>query len=232
MGLGKLPSGEQESGEQIESYIATLALPLQLNQKTLKNSIVKLSVAIDAYLRRLLVLVFTHPTGCQRLVDPSKKNELQYKQDLNILYHVLQAFPGQNNTWKIVGSDISRVTKEPENNMIEELKGIITAVMWEPERITQESFPEKDTGWHTLNQENKPAVGMWTTVPKSAEPISFSSALLWARQVGDAAKLGYEVIFRQPRLHEMFSDTPWEVEACDTTFGRSFLIIVNKYLLL
>lgn len=51
-------------------------------------------------------------------------------------------------------------------------------------------------------------IGVWTTIPKSQGPITFSSALTYACQIGDAAKSGYEVVFRQPRMHELVSDTP------------------------
>lgn len=56
----------------------------------------------------------------------------------------------------------------------------------------------------------KPAsnIGVWTTIPKSAEPVTFLSVLAYARQVGDAAKSGYGVVFRQPRMHELVSLTP------------------------
>lgn len=46
------------------------------------------------------------------------------------------------------------------------------------------------------------------TAPKVSHHINFSSALSWATQIGEAARIGYEVIFRQPRLHEIFSETP------------------------
>lgn len=51
-------------------------------------------------------------------------------------------------------------------------------------------------------------IGVWTTIPKSHQPVTFSSVLNYASQVGDAAKSGYEVVFRQPRIHELFSVTP------------------------
>lgn len=51
-------------------------------------------------------------------------------------------------------------------------------------------------------------IGVWTTIPKSHEPVIFSSVLIYASQLGDAAKSGYEVVFRQPRMHELVSVTP------------------------
>lgn len=44
--------------------------------------------------------------------------------------------------------------------------------------------------------------------PKYSAPITFSSTILWAKQIGDAATNGYEVIFRQPRIRELFSVSP------------------------
>lgn len=49
---------------------------------------------------------------------------------------------------------------------------------------------------------------MWLTVPESEKPEQFSSALLWAKQMGESARLGYEAIFKQPGLRELSADTP------------------------
>lgn len=49
---------------------------------------------------------------------------------------------------------------------------------------------------------------IWTVAPKTSAPISFESAILWANQMGKAANEGFKIIFRQPRIHEFFADTP------------------------
>jgi len=49
---------------------------------------------------------------------------------------------------------------------------------------------------------------LWTTVPKEDYPVTFGSAIRWARKVGEAAALGYDVVFREPRLLEITLDTP------------------------
>lgn len=57
---------------------------------------------------------------------------MKYRQDLSLLHEVLSAFPGKNETWKIIGSDLSSISGERSENMIEDLEGIVSAVMWEP----------------------------------------------------------------------------------------------------
>lgn len=73
--------------------------------------------------------------------------------------------------------------------------------------ITEENFLKDDfvTKFWPKPTSN---VGVWTTIPKCQGPITFSSVLTYARQVGDVAKSGYEVVFRQPRMYEFTSDTP------------------------
>ncbi|KAJ8936769.1 hypothetical protein NQ318_017964, partial [Aromia moschata] len=46
--------------------------------------------------------------------------------------HIIDAFPERNGNWNIVGSDISTLPKEHTENVMEELKDIVSAVMWEP----------------------------------------------------------------------------------------------------
>lgn len=46
------------------------------------------------------------------------------------------------------------------------------------------------------------------TVPKSDNVPSFKNALDWAVSLGDAAKFGFGVIFRQPAQVEMVRETP------------------------
>ncbi|CAG9835625.1 unnamed protein product [Diabrotica balteata] len=119
--------------------------------------------------------------------DASNKNETRYKQDINIFRYILEAYASKNDTWKLVGSDISSL----------------------PSGLTAEEFPPKDIAFRILqHQGSKPKTKLWTTVPKSENTITFSSAILWAKQIGNAAKMGYDVVFRQPRVHELFTDTP------------------------
>lgn len=70
-------------------------------------------------------------------------------------------------------------------------------------------FPDMSMKTRLLPREN---FKIWTTAPKSQQPVTFASSLEWARQIGDTARGGYSVIFRQPRLHEFFVDTPVSVK--------------------
>lgn len=73
--------------------------------------------------------------------------------------------------------------------------------------VTEESFLKDDfmTKFWPKSSSN---IGVWTTIPKVQGPIIFSSVLTYAMQVGDVAKSGYEVVFRQPRMYELVSATP------------------------
>lgn len=53
-----------------------------------------------------------------------------------------------------------------------------------------------------------PKLPIWTTPLRSSEPTTFSSALEWAKSLGDFARMGYNVIFRQPKIREFFEVTP------------------------
>lgn len=93
---------------------------------------------------------------------------------------------------------MNRCFKKQQETALSDISGIVEAVMWEPKTILK----------NDPLSSNKAQVSIWTSVPKPDEPVSFDSAILWAQQTGNAAKMGYEVVFREPRLHEMFSDTP------------------------
>lgn len=54
----------------------------------------------------------------------------------------------------------------------------------------------------------KPKLPVWTNAPRFVEPTSFINAMQWAKFVGDAAKEGYDVIFRQPKIREFYESTP------------------------
>ncbi|CAH1991416.1 unnamed protein product [Acanthoscelides obtectus] len=140
--------------------------------------------------------------------DSSNKSELKYKQDLDLFRSVLDGFPDKNEIWKIVGSDISLLPK-PEST-IAELKNIVDAAMWEPREITETTFPEKDGASKIIQNQKlaKTGVKVWTCVPKASSHITFASALMFAEQLGQAAKIGYDVVFRQPRMYELFASTP------------------------
>lgn len=73
--------------------------------------------------------------------------------------------------------------------------------------MTEEIFPDKGRVSKIL-QNNRHKMKIWTVAPRSSESPVFSSALLWAKQIGQAAKLGYDVVFRQPRMYEFFNDSP------------------------
>lgn len=68
----------------------------------------------------------------KNVLDSSNKTELRYKQDLSLLQHVLSAFPEKADIWKIIGSDLSSISGERSENIVEDLEGIVNAVMWEP----------------------------------------------------------------------------------------------------
>lgn len=57
---------------------------------------------------------------------------MRYKQDLSLLQHVLSAFPKKSETWKIIGSDLSSISGQRTENIVQDLEGIVNAVMWEP----------------------------------------------------------------------------------------------------
>lgn len=67
-------------------------------------------------------------------------------------------------------------------------------------------FPGKITKLTPFTTKYSPAV--WTIAPRSPKPTSFKDGLLWAKYLGQAATAGYDVIFRQPKIKELFEITP------------------------
>ncbi|KAJ8920301.1 hypothetical protein NQ315_011962 [Exocentrus adspersus] len=137
----------------------------------------------------------------------SEMNEKQYKEDLGAFQQALETFPQRNDDWKIIGSDASRFPIENPKQFFKDLEDVTTAVMWEPSMV-ETSFTEDKSVLKMLQPENESSVEIWTTAPSPSEPVSFSSAMLWAEQVGNAAKIGYDAVFRQPSIDEVFTDTP------------------------
>lgn len=142
------------------------------------------------------------------VADSSCKILPQYKDDLLTLKHIVDTFPSKKNLWKVVGGDISGYVYNVTNarHIFHSLLGQIDHFMYENASLqADESFPDMSMRSRLFP---KGRLKIWTTAPKSPHAITFSSAVQWARQIGDAARCGYNVVFRQPRLHEFFVDTP------------------------
>ncbi|XP_066139321.1 uncharacterized protein [Euwallacea fornicatus] len=132
--------------------------------------------------------------------DCTKKTIIQYVDDLHILKQTLKDFPEQADGWKVVGSDLSSCNFDDAANggleqYIEDLDESVNAVMWQSVPISKSYIGFKKAEF-------------WTSIPKDNQPTTFFSAMRWARKVGEAASLGYDVIFREPRITEFTRDTP------------------------
>ncbi|XP_066253298.1 calponin homology domain-containing protein DDB_G0272472-like [Euwallacea similis] len=132
--------------------------------------------------------------------DCTKKTIIQYVDDLHILEQTLKGFPEHADSWKVVGSDLSSCNFDNAVNggleqYIKDLDESVNAVMWQSVPISKNYIGFKKTEF-------------WTSVPKDDRPATFPSAIQWARKVGEAASLGYDVIFREPRVTEFIRDTP------------------------
>lgn len=124
------------------------------------------------------------------------------------LKHIIDTFPSKKKTWEVVGSDISGYAYNisTTKHSINTLRGQVNHFMYENASLQNGAdFPDMSMRSRLLP---KGRFQVWTTAPKSQHAVTFASALEWARQIGDAAKSGYSVVFRQPRLHEFFVDTP------------------------
>lgn len=67
-----------------------------------------------------------------------------------------------------------------------------------------EKFPQSPD---VLVKDQKIEKEIWTTAPMYDKPIEYNCALGWARKIGEAARMGYSVVFRQPQRGELFADT-------------------------
>ncbi|XP_018564316.1 putative protein tag-278 [Anoplophora glabripennis] len=130
--------------------------------------------------------------------DSSMKNGTDYKQDFSTLQDILTTCPVRNDASNIADD----FPMGYPQCAFENFKDMITAVTWEL-NSNRESLSKKGLGLKMT----KTPVKFWTVSP-NPEPVSFYSTLLWAEQVGNAAKIGYDVVFRHPKLNDIFSDTP------------------------
>ncbi|XP_044266264.1 uncharacterized protein LOC123012424 [Tribolium madens] len=151
--------------------------------------------------------------------DCTNKSEGQYETDLKRLQHVLDAFPDNRERWKIIGSDLRRCVTDTKR-ILDNMDNVLAAAILEPTTKSDTIYLQQLNEWHIL-----PKVPLWTVSPKSAHPVSFDSAISWAKQLGEAAKIGYQVILRQPRLHEIYSETPpyWVSAMHKNLMGRNVL---------
>lgn len=141
------------------------------------------------------------------IADSSCKTLPQYKEDLLTLKHIVDTFPSKK-IWKIAGGDISGYVYNVSNAryLLQPLLGQVDYFMYENSSLQAgEDFPDMSMKSRLLPRQN---FKVWTTAPKHPHTVTFASALEWSRQIGDAARAGYNVVFRQPRLHEFFVDTP------------------------
>ncbi|GLV32764.1 uncharacterized protein CBL_00529 [Carabus blaptoides fortunei] len=162
-------------------------------------------------------------------IDASNKTLKQYVDDLTSLRHILDAFPVSRNSWGIVGGDFNQCSA-PENTdvtrkLLLDIETHLEAVNWSPKALSMSHYPEKITKLTPFTTKYSPAV--WTTAPRSPKPTSFKDGLLWAKYLGQAATAGYDVIFRQPKIKELFEITPayWVSLFHKTLMGRNVLHI-------
>lgn len=131
-----------------------------------------------------------------KLLDCSNQNEQRYKTNLKHLQNLIETFPNRKKTWQIVVSDLTKCLSENSiKRFLSELKTSVTAIVFES-WPTSKSF---SIGTHTP---------MWICSKKSNHTSTFSSALAWAKEIGEAAQNKFDVIFREPRLYEMYQESP------------------------
>lgn len=74
---------------------------------------------------------------------------------------------------------------------------------------------------------------MWICSQKSNQTSTFTSALAWAKEIGEAAQSKFEVIFREPRVYEMYEESPifWVSVLHKQLCGRKVLHVksLKKY---
>ncbi|KAI4461902.1 heparanase [Holotrichia oblita] len=144
-----------------------------------------------------------------------QENLTKYKEELILFKYVLNAFPNGNQNWEIIGPHLNHWigTNSSEELMktIDDIENITTAVIWT--RSNSQVFKPP------------PRLPIWLEIPKSQNPITFKSAMDWAKDIGDTASLGYEVLFREPRLFEVIAETPifWLTLFHKKFMGRNFL---------
>nr|XP_022902509.1 protein PFC0760c-like [Onthophagus taurus] len=148
-----------------------------------------------------------------------------YKENLKKLKSTLDEFSLNKNDWKIISNDLNLYSESSFDirNKIDELNQIVSAVFWENGHI----LPVKSEIDKLLTSPSKASIPIWTSLPKSENPITFSSTLNLAKQISTAAILGYEVVFRPPRLYELIRDTTnyWYIYLHKKLMGRNVLEI-------
>ncbi|XP_071050785.1 putative leucine-rich repeat-containing protein DDB_G0290503 [Onthophagus taurus] len=148
-----------------------------------------------------------------------------YKENLKKLKSTLDEFSLNKNDWKIISNDLNLYSESSFDirNKIDELNQIVSAVFWENGQI----LPVKSEVDKLLTSPSKASIPIWTSLPKSENPITFSSTLNLAKQISTAAILGYEVVFRPPRLYELIRDTTnyWYIYLHKKLMGRNVLEI-------
>ncbi|KAL1494767.1 hypothetical protein ABEB36_010313 [Hypothenemus hampei] len=132
--------------------------------------------------------------------DCKNKNLVQYIENLNILNQTIRSFTRHNETWKIVGSDLSSCIYDETlgnhlENFIRELDDSVDAVVWQSDLTSKDQLGFQKTS-------------LWTSIPKDSKSINFNSAINWALKIAEVSALRYDVIFREPRLIELTHDTP------------------------
>ncbi|GJQ75950.1 hypothetical protein Trydic_g18006 [Trypoxylus dichotomus] len=128
------------------------------------------------------------------------KNLAKYIEELKAFKYILSAFRNGNQNWKIIGPDISHWIGSGSPDEVKRLsnsfENLTEAVIWTG---SDNCIPKSIAGMR---------LPIWLQIPKSQSPITFKSAIDWAKIIGETASIGYELIFREPRLFEIIADTP------------------------
>ncbi|XP_044727078.1 uncharacterized protein LOC123290808 [Chrysoperla carnea] len=154
----------------------------------------------------------------------------QYISDLTSLQHILDAFPASKDYWGTIGSDFSGCIEKPTfeviRNFLLSVESSLDAINWHIKNNGEEKFlTEKDPIVKALMPTAKTKLPVMLTIPYADKTASFRNALEWALELGNAAKFGFGVVFRQPTKVELLKETPvfWVGLLHKNLLGRNIL---------
>ncbi|XP_065173552.1 uncharacterized protein [Atheta coriaria] len=166
--------------------------------------------------------------------DCSQKGFERYKEDLKTFRKILDAFPAKKDKWQIVGSDLSKCTPSDHPEILRMYLADLDdadTIVWEEDESIISNFLSGGV-METMLGFHQATVPICLSTSKSQHPIGFEDGINWAVEIGEAARKGFSVIFREPRLQEYYSATPayWVTVLHKSLMGRNVLDVKSTSL--
>ncbi|XP_018326105.1 uncharacterized protein LOC108737642, partial [Agrilus planipennis] len=156
----------------------------------------------------------------------------EYIQDYSVLRNTIATFPNSKDNWKIGANNFTNYLID--NSSVENVRSFINQLAAVSDVGIKQTNNVQENGLSLTEIFSKIhyKYPIWNIYLHKRTPENFASAIALAIETGNAAKMGYEVLFKQVDLNERLSDTPvfWFSFLHKHLMGRNVLDVKYPHL--